>query len=55
MCVSKGETFLCVRECVRDGPHQQLEQGCSLRGSYAQVPATGETGIQGQLLSRWSV
>lgn len=27
------------------------EAGCGLRGSYAQVPATGKTGIQEQLLS----
>ena len=30
---------------MRGLEHQQ-EQGCSLRGSYVQVPATGETGIQ---------
>lgn len=27
--------------------YQQLEQGCGLRGSYVQLPATGETGIRG--------
>ena len=28
--------------CVQEHLYQKLEQGCSLEGSYAQVPATGE-------------
>lgn len=32
--------------CVCDSLHQQLEGGCTLRGSDIWVTATGETGVQ---------
>ena len=35
--------------------YQQLEWGCGLGGLYAQVPASGETGIPGHLLGRLDV
>jgi len=41
--------------CVCDGLHQQLERGCGLGGLCIRVPATGQTGIQEQLLRRTSV
>jgi len=41
--------------CPPDGLYQQLEWACVSGGFYIQMPATGETGIYGQLLSRLSV
>lgn len=38
---SPSQLHLC------DNLYQQLEWGCHLRGLYVQVPASGETGIQG--------
>lgn len=38
-----------------DGLYQQWKQGCSLGSTYVQVWATGETGIQRQLLGRLCV
>lgn len=46
---------LCVQAYMCNSLYQQLEQGCSLRGLYAQTRATGKTGIQGQLLDRLSL
>nr|XP_009939977.1 PREDICTED: transmembrane protein 71 [Opisthocomus hoazin] len=40
--------------CPPDGLYQQLEWACVSGGFYIQMPATGETGIYGQLLSRLS-
>ena len=50
LCVS-----LCVQVCAKGSEHQQLERGCDLRGSYAWVPVTGETGTQGPVWGRLSV
>lgn len=60
MTMGPGESWpaLCLCGCVCmhtdwwDGLHWQLEQGCKLRGLYVQLSATGDTGIQGQLLGR---
>lgn len=50
MDICRGET--CWGGHEGNGLEQKLEQDCSLMGSYVQLPATGETGIQGQLWNR---
>lgn len=44
---SCGAVWLSVCGGVPVSLYQQLGCGSNLRGLYAQVPATGETGIQG--------
>lgn len=50
-----GHPFVCVCVYMQGCLYLQLKWGCDPGGSYVHVPATGETGIQGQLLSRVTV
>ena len=45
-----GQLCVCVR--AHNDLYRQLERGCGLGGSYIQVSAAGETGIQGPAMSR---